>query len=70
MFYIKHKRLQGAKAATMSSTISANEMETDHQNSNFKNFSRPPSCRFSHALLQKMLETQGLQASDYKHAIV
>ncbi len=54
----------------MSSTISANEMETDHQNSNFKNFSRPPSCRFSHALLQKMLETQGLQASDYKHAIV
>jgi len=62
LFYIKHKRPQGAKAAVMS----ANEMETDQQNSNFENFSR----RFSHALLKKMLETQGLEANDYKDAIV
>jgi len=66
LFYIKHKRPQGAKAAAMSSSMSANEMETDQQNSNFENFSR----RFSHALLKKMLETPGIEANDYKHAIV
>jgi len=66
LFYIKHKRHQGAKAAARSSSMSANEMETDKQNSNFGNFSR----RLSHVLLQKMLETQGLQANDHKHAIV
>ena len=66
LFYIKLKGLQGAKAAAMSSSMSANEMETDEQNSNFGSFSR----RLSHVLLQKMLETQGLQASDSKHAIV
>ena len=66
LFYIKHKRPQGAKAAAMSSSMFANELETDQQNSNFENFSR----RFSHALLKKMLETPGIEANDYKHAIV
>ena len=46
--------------------MSANEMETDQQNSNFEIFSR----RLSHALLKMMLETQGLEANDYKDAIV
>ncbi len=32
-----HRLHQSAKAATMSSTISANEMETDNQNTNFGN---------------------------------